>query len=187
LTFWPVAWGETPAVGAGLWVGVAVLEAGAEAAGRWVAAAEAAVEAWVAVFAAPAGVTRGGATGVLRVPDSVRICEVSRAPETGAAGLAASSAVRGGASLSISRVEGGAGAGLRSGLLAFRDRRLMRGSSDPDLSKLNSVGSAVDSERAAGEGLSGMTPSQITPPNGNSKTFLVWSKDFSLSLLHLLT
>jgi hypothetical protein len=156
LTFWPVALGETPTSGAGLWL--------AEADGRW------AEVAWgEAAFAATAGVVRGGAVGVARA-GSARTGAASFSAGAGAAGLAASSADRGGASRSSSRAAGGAAAGLRPGVLAFRERRLILGFSDAFLSKLNSIGSALGSDWAAGLGVSGMTHLQITPRNGNSKT-----------------
>jgi hypothetical protein len=163
LTFWPDAEAvlDIPAAVATFCARAAALSA-VEAAGRGVA------DAWTdAELEATAGVERGGAAVAWRVAGSVWSSEGPLAVGAGLAGLAASSAERGGASRSSSRAVAGALAGWRPGVFALSVRRFIRGISDTGLSKLNSIGSELGS---AGEGLSGMAYSEITAPDGNSKT-----------------
>lgn len=168
LTFRPVA-GAMPAAIAAFWPKEEERprEAGAGATGRGETGALALAVPFVAVpFVAAAGVGFGVAAGVLRCAVAVRL-EASLAAGMGAA----FSAECGGASRSSSRAEGGGVvAGWTPDFLALRERRLILGTSEAGLSKLNSIGSAEDSERAAGEGFSGVTRPQITAPDDNSKT-----------------
>lgn len=161
LTFWP----ETPEGFAVLVAGFCVVATGGALAGAETVAGR------CAEATETDGVVRGGAMGVLRIAGAVRTWEVCLVSGTSSAVRATSSGARGGASRSSSRAAaGGAVAGWRPVGLAFRDRRLIRGTSDAGLSKLNSVGSALESDWAEGGGVSAMTHPQITPLFGNSKT-----------------